>query len=81
MFKLLAIILFLILIILFFLNKIFKNLLIERFKNKTFVISLLLIVLVVLSLSFMFYDRNKTGTYTPPTFDGNKVIPGKVINE
>ena len=78
-----ALILFLIVLISFFLaNKIIKNL----FKNNRlrYLTGALLILLFLFSIFLARYesfDRGDNGKYTPPYYDGKKVNPGKVEYE
>ena len=81
MIKLLATFLILITSILFLLNKIYKNFLFNRFKRASFFVSSITVLLIFFILSLFFINKSNVGTYTPPIFDGEKVIPGKVTIE
>ena len=78
-----ALILFLIVLISFFLaNKIIKNLFKNyRLRYFTGALLLLLFLFSIFLARYESFDRGVNGKYTPPYYDGKKVNPGKVEYE
>ena len=51
-----------------------------RFQYLLFFLSTILFFLIIFQLRESNFLENK-GTYYPPSYDGEKVIPGKILNE
>tara|TARA_S200000501_G_C20333274_1_gene529862 strand:- start:194 stop:451 length:258 start_codon:yes stop_codon:yes gene_type:complete len=75
-----------IIIILLLLILIFAKKLISKFTSNFFYqfIAYVFIIIVLIFSIFIYRENNihdKKGVYEPPTYDGNLVIPGKVLSE
>ena len=51
-----------------------------RFQYLLFFLSTILFFLIIFQFRESNFLENK-GTYYPPSYDGEKVIPGKILNE
>ena len=80
MFKLILLITSLIVIILLLSKKIARNLFDTNLK-RLFFYMILFIFFISSIYSLRFSEDNSKGRYNPPAFDGEKVVPGNIIND
>ena len=80
MIKIILLIIGVLLIIIFFADKIIKNLF-ERNLFRYLSYTIILILLLAAVLFTRFESESSKGTYSPPYYDGTKIKPGKVEHE